>query len=248
MSYRKGAMKFYDLFGEKEDASFYISLAHKHGKKALELGVGTARLAIQLARSGFDVWGIDNSIHMLKAAENKITNLPEEVRRCIHLQYADVRNFNLNEKFDLIYFPSFSFDHLLSRNDQCSALKSIRKHLSSGGAYVFDLANISINQEKNGWFIQNKQLDDSQTVMRTGFRKVKLLHNIISINLWYELYEDGLLLERYHEAGDVYIHSVESIRKLLKDNGFEITALYGSHDLKPFMDSSDMMVIVSGMI
>ncbi len=73
MSYQKGAMKFYDLFGEKEDASFYISLARKHGKKALELGVGTARLAIQLARSGSEVWGIDNSIYMLKVAEKKLS-------------------------------------------------------------------------------------------------------------------------------------------------------------------------------
>jgi len=241
-------MKFYDLFGEKEDASFYISLTHKYGKKALELGVGTARLTIQLARAGIDVWGIDNSIHMLKAAKEKITNLPQEIRKRIHLQYADVRNFNLNKKFDLIYFPSFSFDHLLSRNDQCYALAHIRKHLTSRGVYVFDLANVSINQEKNGWFIQNKQLNESQTVIRIGFRKVKPLQNRISINLWYELYEEGLLLEKYHEAGDIYIHSIESVRKLLKDNGFEITALYGSYDLKPFTNDSDMMVIVSRMI
>ena len=107
---------------------------------------------------------------------------------------------------------------------------------------------MSINQEKNGWFVQNKQLDDSQTVVRIGFRKVKPLQNLISINLWYEFYEDGLLLERYHEAGDVYIHSIESIRKLLKDNGFDITALYGSYDLKPLTNSSNMMVIVSSMI
>ncbi len=91
-------------------------------------------------------------------------------------------------------------------------------------------------------------MNDSQTVVRTGFRKVKPLQNLISINLWYELYEDGLLLERYHEAGDVYIHSIESIRKLLKDNGFKVTALYGSYDLKPFTNSSDMMVIVSSVI
>jgi hypothetical protein len=118
----------------------------------------------------------------------------------------------------------------------------------SEGVYVFNLANVSINQEKDGWFIQNKQLNDSQTVVRTGFRKVKLLHNLISIDLWYELYEEGLLLERYHEAGDVYVHSIESIRKLLKDNGFKVTALYGSYDLKPFTNSSDMMVIVSSVI
>jgi len=241
-------MKFYDLFGEKEDTLFYISLAKKYGRKALELGVGTARLAIQLARSGIDVWGIDNSRYMLKAAKEKISRLPKEVSKRIRLKYADVRNFNLNEKFDLIYFPSFSFDHLLSYDDQCHALNSIRNHLALRGAYVFDLAQVSSNQDKDSWFVQHKQLDDSQTVIRIGFRRVKPQKNLISIHLWYELYEDGLLLERYHEGGDVYIHSIESIKQLLINNGFEITALYGSYDWKPFTKSSNLMVIVSCLI
>jgi hypothetical protein len=47
MSYREGAEKFYDLFGAKDDAPFYIELAHVYGNKALELGVGTARLEAQ---------------------------------------------------------------------------------------------------------------------------------------------------------------------------------------------------------
>ncbi len=247
MTYRKGSMKFYDLFGEKEDAPFYISLAEKHGKKALELGVGTARLATQLARSGIDVWGIDNSRHMLKAAEEKISRLPEEVSKRIHLQHADVRNFNLNEKFNLIYFPSYSFDHLLSYNDQCSALNSIRDHLLPGGVYVFDLAQVSTYQNKNAWFVQHKQMEDSQTVVRIGYRKVKPLKNLMSIHLWYELYEDGLLVERYHEVGDVYVHSIENIKNVLKNNGFEITALYGSYDWKPLTNSSNVMVIVSSL-
>ncbi len=54
MSYRVGDEKFYDQFGAKDDAPFYIDLAHEHGDKALELGVGTARLAIQLARVGVE--------------------------------------------------------------------------------------------------------------------------------------------------------------------------------------------------
>ena len=57
MSYREGAERFYDLFGAKDDAPFYIELANRHGDKALELGVGTARLAIQLAREGVETWG-----------------------------------------------------------------------------------------------------------------------------------------------------------------------------------------------
>lgn len=49
------------------------------------------------------------------------------------------------------------------------------------------------------------------------------------------------------QHGDVYVHSSEGIQILLKDYGFEITALYGNYDLKPFTNSSNMVVIVSSM-
>lgn len=65
MTYRLAA-KFYDLFGSKNDLRFYKELALQSGNKALELGVGTARVAISLAKAGITVVGVDNSVHMLK--------------------------------------------------------------------------------------------------------------------------------------------------------------------------------------
>jgi len=55
------ASKYYDLFGSKDDIGFYRELAIKHGRKALELGIGTGRVAIELAKAKVKVWGIDSS-------------------------------------------------------------------------------------------------------------------------------------------------------------------------------------------
>ena len=65
------ASKYYDLFGSKSDINFYREFAVKHGEKALELGVGTGRVAIELAKAGVTVWGIDNSPFMLTEANQK---------------------------------------------------------------------------------------------------------------------------------------------------------------------------------
>ncbi len=54
------ASKYCDLFGSKDDVAFYRELAIKHGRKALELGVGTGRVAIELAKAGVIVLRIDN--------------------------------------------------------------------------------------------------------------------------------------------------------------------------------------------
>jgi ubiquinone/menaquinone biosynthesis C-methylase UbiE len=80
MTYRLAA-KFYDLFGSKDDLEFYKELALHSGGEALELGVGTARVAIALAKVGVTVVGIDNSVHMLRVAREELAKESEAVRR-----------------------------------------------------------------------------------------------------------------------------------------------------------------------
>lgn len=218
MTYREGAEKYYDLFGSKYDAPFYIDLAIRHGCKALELGIGTARLAIQLARAGVETWGIDNSPHMIRAALANLSKEQPEVRRLVHLKKADVRNFDLGEQFGLIYFPSFSFDHLLTHEDQVFALTCIRKHAAHDGVYAFDLSNVV--ETECGWFVQCKPLDDRRTVVRLVFHKTCSETRQMSVDIWYELYEEGRMVERYHEGGTVFIHSPENIRQVLEETGF----------------------------
>jgi len=245
MTYQEGAEKYYDLFGEKQDVGFYLDLAKKQGGKALELGVGTARLAVQLARAGVEVWGIDNSPHMLRAAEAKLAKEKPEVRSRVHLEQVDVREFTLSERFGLAYFPSFSFDHLVTRNDQVSTLRCVLRHLALDGVFAFDLAHVPKIEAGSGWFVERKALDDSRTVVRLGFHKTNAEKRLMSMDLWYELYEKGRMLERYHEGGEVYIHDPDSVKCLLVENGFEIAEWYGGHEKERFTDSSKMMVIVA---
>jgi SAM-dependent methyltransferase len=234
MSYREGAEKFYDVFGAKDDAPFYIGLARGHGGKALELGVGTARLAIQLARAGVETWGM-----------TKLSREPPEVRSRLRLRLADARDLDLGEEFGLVYFPSYSFDHILERGDQVRALKAIRRHIAPGGVYAFDLAHVPELKADSGWFVQKRPLGEDRMVVRTGHHKTRPEERIMTVSLWYELYEDGRMLERYFDGGDVYVHSPEGIRELLGETGYEIEAWYGGHDRRAFTPESGMMVIVA---
>ena len=245
MSYREGAEKFYDLFGAKDDAPFYIELAHEHGDKALELGVGTARLAIQLAREGIDTWGIDNSPHMLKAAMRNIAKEPPEVRELLHLELADVRRFHLDEAFGLVYFPSFSFDHILDRGDMLAALQAIKGHIAPGGVYAFELAHVPELKAEGGWFVQRKNLDESRLVVRTGHHSTDPKRRLMSMSLWYEVVEDGRITERYYDGSEVYVHSVEGVRALLDEAGFEVVEWYGDLMKGAFTEESEMMAILA---
>ncbi len=245
MSYREGAERFYDLFDTKTDAPFYVELTHEQSGKALELGVGTARVAIQLAREGVETWGIDRSPYMLKAARANIGREPREVQERLHLELANVRDFHLDEAFGFIYFPSYSFDHIVDRKEQAIALRNIRKHLTPGGVYAFDLAHVPELKHDSGWFVERKILDEHRLVVRIGYHKTYPERSIMSVNLWYDLTEDGRITERYFDGTDVYIHSPEGIKTLLKEADFEILNWYGDHERHEFDESSKLMVIVA---
>ena len=244
-SYKEGAEKFYDLFGDKDDVEFYVEQAKRSGGKALELGVGTARLAIRLARAGVETWGIDTSRHMLNAAEKNIAEEEPETRARLRMIQGNAVDFRLPERFGMIYFPSCSFDHILDPSDQKATLRNIKKHLAPGGRYVFDLYLVKELKADRGWFVQRKTLQDGSKVIRSGYHVTRPEKRLMSLDMWYDHVVDGRVAERYYEGSDVYVHDAEEIRKLLDETGYEVVEEYGDHHGKPYEEGDDMIVFVT---
>ncbi len=244
-SYKEGAERFYDLFGEKDDVDFYVEQAKGCKGKALELGVGTARLAIHLARAGVDTWGIDTSRHMLNAAEENIAEEETETRGRLHMVQGNAVDFKLPERFGMIYFPSCSFDHILDPADQRAALLNVKEHLAPGGRYVFDLYIVEELKADRGWFVQRKEFEDGSKVIRSGYHVTRPEQRLMSLDMWYDHVVDGRVVDRYYEGSDVYVHEVEEVRRLLDETGFEVVEEYGDHHGKSYDEGDDMIVFVT---
>jgi len=245
LNYREGAEKYYDLFGEKDDVEFYVAQAKKNGGAALELGVGTGRLAIQLARAGVETWGIDTSRHMLNAAEANAAREGPETRARLHLSLGDAVDFSLPQRFSTIYFPSCSFDHILDLAQQRAALLNVRRHLAPGGRYVFDLYLAADPKADRGWFVQRKSLENGSTVVRSGYHVTRPERRLMSLDMWYDHVMDGRVVERFYEGSEVYVHDVEGVRGLLRETGYEILEEYGDHNGKPYAEGDSLMVLVT---
>jgi len=124
-------------------------------------------------------------------------------------------------------------------------LRCVLRHLALDGVFAFDLAHVPKIEAGSGWFVERKALNDRRTVVRLGFHKTNAERRLMSMDLWYELYEKGRMLERYHEGGEVCIHDPDSVKRLLVENGFGIAEWYGGHEKERFTDSSKTMVIVA---
>ena len=244
MTYRQAA-KFYDLFGSKKDLEFYKGLALQSGNNALELGVGTGRVAIPLAKAGITVVGIDNSVHMLRIAREKLAKETAAVSRCVVLKRGDMRNFELKQSFPFIYIPASTFDHNITVEEQKQTLSCIYKHLEKNGTFAFDLEQATPDKPETSWWIDRKETDDGKTVVRSIFTRRNMTRRVCSLDLFFDVYRNSKLLERYHEFGEVAVISKIEVTKLLEETHLEVSSIYGDFNKIEYRTDSPRMVIVA---
>lgn len=121
------------------DADLIMDLAQDADGPVLELGCGDGRILFQLARAGLTVTGIDISQGMLASAERRLANEPAEVRKRVRLERADMRTFDLGQKFAFAFAAFRTFNFLPTAEDQRACLERVRAHLDVGAAFLVDV-------------------------------------------------------------------------------------------------------------
>jgi len=99
---------------------------------ALELGIGTGRVALPLREAGVQVHGIDASEAMVARLRDKAGGAD------IPVTIGDFRAFELEERYRLVYVVFNTFFALLTQDDQVETFRSIAEHLEPGGAFVME--------------------------------------------------------------------------------------------------------------
>jgi SAM-dependent methyltransferase len=120
----------------RDDIAFYSRLAERlNATKILELGAGSGRVSISLARRGLEVTGLELSPKMLKIGRENAAL--EGVK--VNFVQGDARDFKLEALFPLVIAPFNALMHLYTLSDQDKALGCIKAHLEPGGVFAFDV-------------------------------------------------------------------------------------------------------------
>ena len=140
MDYQSWA-ELYDLFYSAEDTeeiAFYHDLCKATGGPILELGVGTGRIALPLAREGLEVIGVDLHEPMLKVAQQHAM-VAAPLKGSLKLIQADMRNFDLKHQFPIVTIPARTLLLATTEEDQLHTLCCASKHLTTDGTLAFNV-------------------------------------------------------------------------------------------------------------
>ncbi len=99
---------------------------------ALELGIGTGRIALPLGDQGVDVSGIDASSEMIDRLRAKPGGAD------LNVTLGDFATFRLDRRFDLIYVVFNTLFNLASQEEQVRCFETVAAHLTDRGAFVVE--------------------------------------------------------------------------------------------------------------
>ena len=117
--------------GYEADLSLWDELADAEPGPILDLGCGTGRVALHLARRGHRVLGLDNDEVLVRALAARAAGLPVEA------VVGDARDLSLGATFGLVIAPMQVVQLLGGTRDRIRCLRSVVEHLRPGGLAAF---------------------------------------------------------------------------------------------------------------
>jgi SAM-dependent methyltransferase len=111
---------------------------------ALELGIGTGRIALPLAARGIHVHGIELSEAMVQQLRSKPGGTD------IGVTIGDFSTTNVDQVFSLAYLVFNTINNLTSQEAQIACFENVARHLHPGGRFVIEVGVPSLQRLPHG--------------------------------------------------------------------------------------------------
>lgn len=206
----------------------------------LDLGCGTGRMTVELARRGYDMTGVDNSPEMLEVAREYAIDAGVGDKMLWLLQ--DMREFELYGTVDVTVSCLDCINHLTRSSDVRRCFDLVHNYLVPDGLFIFDV---------NGkWKFENVYADRSY-VMETenAFCVWQNDYNqkTKSCDFYITLFsedEEGRYV-RYDESEREKMYTLSSLKRMLSGAGFEFIGAYSDYDFSEASDESERIYVAA---
>jgi SAM-dependent methyltransferase len=229
----------------RRDVAFWQQLALAQDGVVLELGTGTGRIAVPIARAGGRLVGIDRSAEMLARARQRLrrARLADRAR----LVRGDIRHlpFRRRPGFGLVMAPYGILQSLTRERDLTATLASVASVLRRGGLFVVDLvpdlprwSEYEGRTSLTGTRGRGTHLTLVESVRQDRARRLTIFDQ--------EYTERRGRERRVHRFSLTFrTLSVPQMTRRLEAAGFRIDAVLGDYRGGPWDDRADVWVILA---
>lgn len=184
----------------------------------LDLGCGTGSMSVKMAEKGFDVIGVDSSIGMLNAAQQKMFESGMQML----LLNQSMQEIDLYGTVDCAICVLDGINHLPSEADVRKAFEKVSLFMNKGGAFAFDVN--TIYKHKNV-LADNAFVYDCDDFFCAWQNNYNADDNSVDITLDFFEEEDGV----YYRSGESFsekAYELSDISDWLAEAGFEVVGIY----------------------
>ena len=220
-----------------DDIPFYEHWAKQTNGPILELACGTGRIAKHLIESGFNYTGLDLSSVFIDYCRSNFPNGK--------FTTGDMCDFNLGQKFDLIFIPFNSFLHLYKEDEMTQCLKSIQNHLSDNGKFLLD---IFVPNPEFLYRDPDKKYEEMTIIHPNGGECTVWQKNQYKeeteINHIHWFFNRGNIEPMDEYDFDMRMIYPDTMDRVLSDSDFTIEEKWGDYDGEPFNETSLLQLYI----
>ena len=233
--------------GNPGDVAFYGEVC-RGARSVLELGSGSGRLLSTLASAKRQLVGLELDLELLALAKRNLRALPLTKKKSLRMVQADMRDFELAQRFERVLLPYNALYCLLGKRAALACFRAARRALEPGGILALDVWNaepfrqhaagsdadvhepiVSFRHARRTWDVFE----------RSRFRRSR---QRLDVTYSYVPREGGAtyqipIAQRYFLASE--------LSQLLSRTGFVVRARYGDFSRSPFRARSPHLIVLA---
>ena len=231
----------------RRDVAFWRRAAAKAGGPVLELGCGTGRVSLPLARAGVELVGNDRSAPMLERARRKTRRLriPNPKSRIPVFVRGDIRALPFQAKsFAMVAAPYGILQSLIRPSDLTATLASVARVIAPGGSFGIDLVpDVPKWREYEDRVQMRGRSGASQITLRESVRQDRVKR----LTTFEQCYIERRGRQTREHRFDLTFRtlSVEQMTRHLARAGFSVDAVLGDYHGRPWDDRADVWILMA---
>jgi SAM-dependent methyltransferase len=238
---------FYDSINAELDYSLWadfiekiIEREYKLGRPelVLDLGSGTGKMTLELARRGYDMTGVDRSPEMLNVAREA----SDREGHSILWLCQDMTEFELYGTVDVCVCCLDTLNHLTDKKDLEKCLSLVHNYVIPDGLFIFDINGRYKFENVYSDLTYAMEEEGAMCVWQNCYDAKKKLCDFY-ITLFKEG-EDGRY-DRYDDLETERMYTLSEMKKALSKCGFEFVGAYSDFEFSDACDDSERIYIVA---